>query len=201
MLEWLKTILGDSYTEETDKKVSEEIGKGFVSKADFNLKNEELKTVKGQLDTANAEIKSYKDMDIDGIKQSAANWETKYNADTQALRDQLAQTQYSHAAEQTVAGLKFTSESAKKAFVADLISKKLPLEDGKLLGFEDFKKGYQEADPGAFAPETPTPTFTLGGTKAKSQTGVTKEAFAKMGYRERCELKQSDPNLYAQLKE
>ena len=29
MLEWLKTILGDQYTEEIDKKVSDEIGKGL----------------------------------------------------------------------------------------------------------------------------------------------------------------------------
>lgn len=36
MLEWLKTILGDAYTEEIDKKVSEEIGKNFVARADFN---------------------------------------------------------------------------------------------------------------------------------------------------------------------
>ena len=49
MLEWLKIILGDSYTEEIDKKVSAEIGKGFVSKTDFNAKNEELKTAQGQL--------------------------------------------------------------------------------------------------------------------------------------------------------
>ena len=36
MLEWLKEILGTHYTEEIDKKVSAEIGRGFVAKADFN---------------------------------------------------------------------------------------------------------------------------------------------------------------------
>ena len=36
MLEWLKSILADSYTEEIDKQISQEIGKNFVSKADFN---------------------------------------------------------------------------------------------------------------------------------------------------------------------
>ena len=49
MLEWLKTILGDAYTEEIDKKISGEIGKAFVSKADFNSKNEELKNARAQL--------------------------------------------------------------------------------------------------------------------------------------------------------
>ena len=39
MLDWLKTILGEAYSEEIDKKVSEEIGKNFVARADFNTLN------------------------------------------------------------------------------------------------------------------------------------------------------------------
>ena len=49
MLDWLKEILGESWTDEIDKKVSDEIGKGFVSRSDFNTKNEELKTAKATL--------------------------------------------------------------------------------------------------------------------------------------------------------
>ena len=55
--------------------------------------------LKTQLSDANAAIQSYKDMDIEGIKQSAADWETKYNTDTQALKDQLKGVQYAHAVE------------------------------------------------------------------------------------------------------
>lgn len=87
MLEWLKTILGDSYTEEIDKRVSAEIGKGFVSKVDFNAKNEELKTVQGQLSDANKTIDGFKAMDIDGIKKASEDWKTKYE---QAEKDHAA---------------------------------------------------------------------------------------------------------------
>lgn len=45
MLDWLKTILGDAYTDDIDKKVSAEIGKNFVAKADFNAVNAEKKTL------------------------------------------------------------------------------------------------------------------------------------------------------------
>lgn len=38
MLEWLKTVLGDAYTPEIDTAVSQEIGKGFVARTDFNAK-------------------------------------------------------------------------------------------------------------------------------------------------------------------
>lgn len=125
----------------------------------------ERDTLKGQLDTANAEINSYKDMDIDGIKAKAGEWEAKYNKDTQALKEQLETANYGFAVKEAVTGLKFTSESAKKAFVADLTAKKLPLQEGKLLGLEDFTKGYQESDPGAFVPENDgkLPVATRGG--------------------------------------
>ena len=56
MLEWLKEILGDGYSEDVDKKVSAEIGKRFVSKNDFDTKNTELKDLKVQLAGANAAI-------------------------------------------------------------------------------------------------------------------------------------------------
>ena len=42
-LEWLKTILGDKYTPEIDTAVSQEIGKGFVSRTDFNATSGKLK--------------------------------------------------------------------------------------------------------------------------------------------------------------
>lgn len=131
--------------------------------------------LKTQLSDANSAIQSYKDMDIEGIKQSAADWETKYNTDTQALKDQLKGVQYAHAVENAVGGMRFTSESAKKAFVADLTAKQLPIQEGKLLGLEDFTKGYKEADPGAFAPAEPPPNFTTGGGQ-KSQAGNASEA-------------------------
>lgn len=51
MLEWLKTILGDAYTEDIDKKVSEEIGKQFVSRSDFNTLNETKKTLESTVET------------------------------------------------------------------------------------------------------------------------------------------------------
>ena len=109
--------------------------------------------LKTQLDEANKTIKSYADMDIDGIKKAAADWETKYNTDTQALKDQLDAATYGFGVERAVSGLKFTSEGAKKSFMADLKDKKLQLQDGKLLGLDAFVKTYKESDPGAFVKE------------------------------------------------
>ena len=127
--------------------------------------------LKTQLGDANATIQSYKDMDIDGIKKSAADWQTKYNTETKALQDKLDAQAYGYAVEGIVAKEKFSSQAAKKAFVSELTSKGLKLEDGKLLGYDEFLKGYKESDPDAFAPDdtngTPPPTVvsaTRGGS-------------------------------------
>lgn len=125
----------------------------------------ERDSLKTQLDAANNEIKSYKDLDVEGIKQKAAEWETKYNTDTQKLKDQLAAEQYGYSVKDAVSGLKFSSTAAKNQFVSDLTAKKLPLQEGKLLGLDDYVKAYKEQDPGAFVPENEekTPIAVKGG--------------------------------------
>lgn len=68
MLDWLKEILGDSYTEEIDNKVSVEIGKCFVARSDFNDKNEEVKTLREQLQTAQDGLKAFEGVDVENLR-------------------------------------------------------------------------------------------------------------------------------------
>ena len=49
MLEWLKTILGDNYSEEIDTAISGEIGKGFVSKANYDQRNTAYKDLQKKI--------------------------------------------------------------------------------------------------------------------------------------------------------
>ena len=130
--------------------------------------------LKGQLQTANDEIKSYKDMDIDGIKAKAGEWETKYNTDTKALQDQLDAANYGFAVKEATRSLKFSSKAAREAFTSALTAKKLPLQEGKLLGMEDFVKTYQTDDPDAFMAEDDdhTPFATRGGGGGGNNLGA-----------------------------
>lgn len=77
MIEWLKNILGDSWTEDIDKKIDTELDKGFVARADFTAAEEAKKTAEPQLAEANKTIAGYKEMDIDAIRKSAADWQAK----------------------------------------------------------------------------------------------------------------------------
>ena len=89
-LEWLKPILGDGYTEEIDKAVSEQIGKGFVARADFNELKESKKSTDAQLAEANKTIESLQaaDKDIEAVRKEAADYKAKAE---QAQKDAAAQ--------------------------------------------------------------------------------------------------------------
>lgn len=175
--------LAEKLKDSKDIKLGNLAGGAYVSKDKHAALETERDGLKKQLETAATEIKSYKDLDVDGIKQKAADWETKYNTDTQTLKDQLAATEYGFAVQQAVSGVKFTSESAKKAFVADLTAKKLPLQEGKLLGLEDFRKEYAASDPGAFIPDdgSKTPVASKGGTGGNLPAASTDALRAAMG--------------------
>lgn len=144
---------------------------GFVSKDKLDTKIIELGDTKQLLEDANATIQSYKDMDIDGIKKSASDWEEKYNTDTKALQDKLDAQATEFAAEKYMGQYQFTSPLAAKAAMAEFMEQGFKRsDDGTFLGADDFMAKMKESNPGAFVvempstdpnpPAPPKPTFT-----------------------------------------
>lgn len=119
---------------------------GYVAKDKFDAKLTELDGVKEQLNAANETIQSYKDMDIEGIKQSITDWEQKYNNDTDALRRQLAEQEKNHSLDMFLGGYQFSSKAAKDGIRADFISKNFPYEDGKFIGAKEYMEGLMGND-------------------------------------------------------
>lgn len=130
---------------------------GYVSKDKFDAKETELSGVKQQLTDANATIQSYKDMDIEGIKKSAQEWENKYKTDTKALNDKLAEQERAHQTDMFLSGYKFTSKAAQAGIRAEFEKKGFKLEDGVFLGAKDYMKSLMEDVDykGAFVQENP----------------------------------------------
>ncbi len=60
----------------TDAEAVKQITETYA--ADIKSGTDVAAAIQAQLDTANQTIQSYKDMDIEGIKQSAADWQQKY---------------------------------------------------------------------------------------------------------------------------
>ena len=137
--------------------------------------NTKYESVQNSLNDANKQIKSYKDMDIEGIKNSAAEWEKKYKDETAELNNKLTQQERDFATNSYFAGMNFTSESAKRGIISQFKEQNFELKDGKFIGADEYINGLKESDAGAFvvekAKDEPSlPTFTKG-TASKGAPG------------------------------
>lgn len=128
---------------------------GYVGKDKFQAKETELSGVKQQLADANATIESYKGMDIDGIKKSAAEWEQKHKDDTAALQKQLDDQAKEFAAKTYLGGFQYTDDLVKEAIYAKFMAKNFTLgQDGKFDGADAFMEELKKTYPSSFANPT-----------------------------------------------
>lgn len=143
---------------------------------------EERDNLKTQVEDANKEIQSYKEMDIDSIKKSADDWKTKYE---EMEANQKAEKEKSIRNERTNAffnDIKFASESAKAGVIAQFNEKdfKYDEETKKFLGANEWLKDLKEKDSGAFLSDVANPKFTTNPT-APTVDGTADELREAMG--------------------
>lgn len=140
MLEWLKTILGDAYTPEIDTAVSQEIGKGFVSRTDFNAKATKVTELEAQVGQLTESAKTHATQ-LAELKKSAGDnaeltkkiteLEEQAKTDKANYEKELARVKLLAAvdAELTAAGSK--NNTAVKAVLEDFL-KDAKIVDGKV---------------------------------------------------------------------
>ncbi len=152
-------ILKDAGIElDDDKRVSfeKEFCSNYKTIAEFAKKTEKLQAYEEQLATMTAQIDDLKKVDIESIKNLADEWKTKAETIEKESAEKERRWMYEDALRNHTSSIKFTSESARKAFVSDAIAKQMDVKDGKLNGFDDFLKGYKDTDAAAFAAENET---------------------------------------------
>ena len=131
---------------------------------------EELEGVKTQLGEANTAIKGFEELDVEGIKKAAEEWKTKYEQDTEALKNQMSTKEYEFAVDKFLGGVEFSSELAKKAVLSEFKETGFKLEEGKFLGADDYITSLKASNPAAFVadkapePEPPGVVVNTGGT-------------------------------------
>lgn len=104
------------------------------------------------------------------------DWKTKSTEAENKAKEQVIALQSEFAAKSAVDGIKFSSESAKKAFLTELKAQNLSLQDGKLLGFDDFLANYKKSDPEAFL--SGYPNVKDGGEPNNKPGGSVRDQFA-----------------------
>lgn len=114
--------------------------------------------------------------DIDALKKASRDLsalQKKYTEDTESYKQRLAHQEYEFAVKEFANSKNFTSKAAKRDFVQSLLAKDLTLEDGIIIGAEDFVKAYSKDNEDAFVKkEDPKPKFA-GPTEKKQQETLT----------------------------
>ena len=164
-MDWLKTILGDSYTDDIGKKVSDEVGKRFVSRDDFN----ETNTAKKQLE---AQVKQHTQQ-LEDLQKSAGNDEQlkqkiaelqELNKNMQLEHEQQIKTmQLDSAVEKALMGAHAKNLTASKALLAEFLESAEVDDKGNVRGLSEAISGLQKSEETSFLFADTTKGTTISG--------------------------------------
>lgn len=133
---------------------------GYVSVDKFKAEEAKASGLQEQLTAANQQIQTFKGKDIDAIKKAAADWETKYNTDTQALNDKIAKMKLDHQKDLLFSRVKFRDEFSEAGVRAAFDKQDFRVDkEGRYVGAEAWLEGLQsdEKTKSAFVIDTPAP--------------------------------------------
>lgn len=149
---------------------------------DLAKKDTEISTLNDTITTRNADLEALKTQlqdagsdagKLDELTASLTALQSKYDADTAALQTKLTAQAYEFAVRDYAGKQKFSSAAARRDFERSMINKNLPMEDGSIMGADDYMKAYAKANADAFvqkepAPAKPDPQF-VGSTSGKKE--------------------------------
>lgn len=204
MLDWLKTILGDAYSDDVDKKISDEIGKNFVARADFNTLNTEKKALADTLKGRDKQLETLKDStgDVEALKQQIATLQAD-NAKAAKDHDaEIKRLKIDTAVELALSAAKAKNAKAVKALL-DLEKAELD-ENGSVKGLAEQIKKLTEAPDSGFLFETSDKKNDFKGLKPGEKSdgkpdGMTLEKLRAMPAAERYDFSVKHPEEYKTL--
>ncbi len=186
-------------TEEQKDLVMSLYGKA-ISKKEKEI--ETLNTKKAELEE---KVSTY-ETKINEFNENAkdnADWKSKYDELQNQIKDQEAKRKaeeddkiLTNNIVKSFGDKKFTSDYAKNGFIND-IKNALNSPENKGKGITDLVAELSKGKDGIFA--NPNEVLNVPGANEDVTTTVTKDAFDKMSYNERLQLKQDNPDLFKKL--
>lgn len=209
-MEFLKEILGDGYAafeqavkdwnakpENKEKQVKiANVGKGdYVSKSKYDAVDSAKKNLETQLRDANDRLEKFKDVDAEKLQAEVIKLSNDMKKQKEEYESQIADMQFSSILEGAISKAGARNAKAVKALLDVEALKK---SKDQTTDIEAAIEACQKENDYLFGAREPinNPTARTNGPII----GITKEQFSKMGYKERFELKQKDPNKYNELK-
>ncbi len=190
----------DQIMAENGKDIAAEQRKTTKAEQDRDSYKEQVDDLQTRLDDADKQIEEFRDLDVDGIKKAADDWKQKAE-DAKAEADKkIRSMQFDYALSEALTGAKAKNTKAVKALL-DMDG--LKFNEGEIIGLDKQLEQLKADNDYLFESDKPAPRIVkgTGGGDPLPGAEVTKEAFNKMGYRDRVALKKENPDLYAELSE
>lgn len=140
-LEWLKEILGEAYSEELEEKISGQIGKSFVSKADFNKAKGDLKTANETIQTQGLQLQE---------AGAAAQSDEELKRRLEAKDAEIQKMKVDIAVERALTAAKAKNMVAAKALLAEFLQSAEQKEDGSIDGLAEQIDRLKQAEDTSF---------------------------------------------------
>ena len=152
MLEWLKNILGEAYTDEVDAKVSAEIGKNFVSKADFNQVNTAKKKAEDDVKARDQQLEDLKKStgDAAALQEQITTLQNQNAEAKKTYEAELARVRLDGAVEAALTAAGAKNNIAVKALLADFLKDAKLDDSGAVKGLTAEIEKLANADATAF---------------------------------------------------
>ena len=185
-------------TDEQINVIIEDYGKNYVSKAQFNEKNDAYKQAKQEIENLTTDINNLSEANkanealqsqIKELQDAATQREADYNENIKNMKIDTAIT-------------KALSKSGamNETILTGLLDRtKIAIgEDNTITGIQEQIVALKESDPYLFKQDS-IKGVVPGDATPKTHDGITKEQFNKMSYLDRVQLQETNPDLYSEL--
>lgn len=142
-----------------DKKgdLTKKVSENYITKAEHEKKIGKAETErdnwKSKAETAEETLKKFDGVDLETMQTELATWKQKAETAENDYKQKIYDRDFSDALKTEMESIKFSSEAAKKAVMAEIKESGLKLKDGKILGLSDLIGQIKERDASAFIDE------------------------------------------------
>ena len=170
----------------SDKKgdLTKKVSENYVTRAEHEKKIGKAETErdnwKSKAETAEETLKKFDGVDLETMQTELADWKKKAEDAEKDYSAKIYERDFSDALKTELESVKFSSDAAKRAVMAEIKESGLKLKDGKILGLSDLIGQIKERDASAFVDEKQEQArqqaarFTVPGTgKSTGGSGTT----------------------------
>ena len=141
-------------TDEQVSSVMEQFGKDITK---LQKENEKLTSDrdawKERAESAETTLKGFEGVDLDTMQRELSDWKKKAEDAEKNAQAQIYERDFNDALKTEFESIKFSSDAAKRAIMAEVKEAGLKLKDGKILGLNDLISQMREKDASAFIDE------------------------------------------------